>query len=140
MWVIDLICLRGKEEPFCRTRTNPAPIRLARLHVPIGTIARYDPAMEPDRFDDVEFRVLESPEPPPRPPRRRRHGRWVFAMGVAAVTAGALAAGASALTDSAQAPASKKAAVHRSAEKSFGGGDCPFKHRRAQGFDDAARY
>jgi hypothetical protein len=96
--------------------------------------------MEPDRFDDVEFRVLESPEPPPRPPRRRRHGRWAFAMGVAAVTAGALAAGASALTDNAQAPASKKAAVHRSAEKSFGAGDCSFKHRRAQGFDDAARY
>jgi hypothetical protein len=62
-----------------------------------------------------------------------------FALGVAAVTAGALAAGASALTDSAQAPASKKAAVSRSAEQ-FGGRDCPFKHRSAQGFDDSARY
>ena len=96
--------------------------------------------MEPDRFDDVEFRVLESPEPAPRPPRRRRrrHGRWAFAMAVAAVTMGALAAGASALTDSAQAPASKKSAV--SAEKSFSANDCPFKHGRNHGFDDSARY
>jgi hypothetical protein len=93
-----------------------------------------------DRFDDVEFRVLESPEPPPRPPRRRRGHRWAVVLTLMAFTAGALAAGASAFTDSAQAPASKKAAVHRSAEKSFGAGDCPFKHRRAQGFDDSARY
>jgi hypothetical protein len=64
----------------------------------------------------------------------------VFALGVSLVTAGALAAGASALTDSAQAPASKKAAVDRSAEQSVGGRDCPFKHRSAQGFDDSARY
>ena len=94
--------------------------------------------MEPDRFDDVEFRVLESPEPPPRPPRRRRHRRMGFALGVSLVTAGALAAGASALTDSAQAPVSKK--LSRSAEKSFSARDCPFKHRGASGFDDSARY
>jgi anti-sigma factor RsiW len=94
--------------------------------------------MEPDRFDDVELRVVESPEPPPRPPRRRRHRRLAFALGVAAFTAGAMAAGASALTDTAQAPASKK--VSRSAEKSFRAGDCPFKHRSASGFDDSARY
>ena len=59
----------------------------------------------------------------------------VFALGVSLVTAGALAAGASALTDSAQAPVSKKAS--RSAEKSFSAGDCPFKHRFE---NDAARY
>jgi hypothetical protein len=94
--------------------------------------------MEPDRFDDVELRVLESPEPPPRPPRRRRHRRLVFALGVSLVTAGALAAGASALTDSAQAPVSKK--VSRSAEQSLGARDCPFKHRGASSFDDSARY
>jgi hypothetical protein len=66
--------------------------------------------MEPDRFDDVEFRILEGPEPPPRPPRRprRRRRRSVFAIAVTALTAGALAASASALTDRAEAPASKK--------------------------------
>src|SRR3954468_4024844 len=99
--------------------------------------------MDQDRFDDVEFRVLESPEPPPRPPRRRRHGRLAIALAVSGVTALALAAGASALTDRAEAPASKKAAVSRSAEHSFSvrdRNDCPFKHHRDQSFDDSARY
>jgi hypothetical protein len=46
-----------------------------------------------DRFDDVEYEIVESPEPPPR-------RRWP-AVAVAAVLAtGALAAGASALTTS----------------------------------------
>jgi hypothetical protein len=89
--------------------------------------------MEPDRFDDVEFRVLESPEPPPQPRRPRRRHRWAVALMLTAFTAGALAAGASAFTDSAQAPATKKSAVKA---HGYGGGDCPFKHR----FDDAARY
>jgi hypothetical protein len=110
---------------------------LARLHVPIGTNTRYDPAMEPDRFDDVEFRVLESPEPPPRPPRRRRrrrHGRLAIALTLTAFTAGALAAGASAFTDSAEAPATTKSAVKA---HGYSANDCPFKHRA---FDDSARY
>jgi hypothetical protein len=102
--------------------------------------------MEPDRFDDVEFRILESPEPPPRPPRppRRRRRRSVFAIAVAAVTAGALAASASALTDRAEAP-SKTPSLSRNAE-SFslsGGHEChrgKFGHRRDQGFDDSTRY
>jgi hypothetical protein len=54
-----------------------------------------------------------------------------------AFTAGALAAGASAFTDSAQAPASKKAAVKA---HGYGAGDCPFKHRGDSSFDDSARY
>jgi hypothetical protein len=90
-----------------------------------------------DRFDDVEFRVLESPEPPPRPPRRRRGHRWAVVLTLMAFTVGALAAGASAFTDSAQAPASKKAAVKA---HGYGAGDCPFKHRGASSFDDSARY
>jgi ferric-dicitrate binding protein FerR (iron transport regulator) len=89
--------------------------------------------MEPDRFDDVEFRVLESPEPLPQPSRPRRRHRWAVALTLTAFTAGALAAGASAFTDSAQAPATKKAAVKA---HGYSAGDCPFKHR----FDDAARY
>jgi hypothetical protein len=47
-----------------------------------------------ERFDDVEFRIVEDPEPPKRPRRRRR---WVLALTACALTTGALAAGASAL-------------------------------------------
>ena len=50
--------------------------------------------MEPERFDDVAFRIVESPEPPRRPPRGRR---WMLALAAAFLTTGALAAGASAL-------------------------------------------
>jgi hypothetical protein len=50
--------------------------------------------VEPDRFDDVAFRIVEGPEPPRRPPRGRR---WLLALAVAVLTTGALAAGASAL-------------------------------------------
>jgi hypothetical protein len=44
-----------------------------------------------DRFDDVEFKIVEAPEPAPR---RRRRGVAVIA---AVLVAGGLAAGASAL-------------------------------------------
>ena len=50
--------------------------------------------MEHDRFDDVEFRVMERPDPPRRPPRMRR---WMLALAGGVLAAGALAAGASAL-------------------------------------------
>ena len=46
-----------------------------------------------DRFDDVEYEIVESPEPP----RRRR---WPVAVVAAVLATGALAAGASALTTS----------------------------------------
>jgi hypothetical protein len=52
-----------------------------------------------DRFDDVEFHIVEEPEPP-RPRRPRRVRRWAVAAGASVIVAGALAAGASALTDS----------------------------------------
>jgi hypothetical protein len=104
--------------------------------------------MEPDRFDDVEFRVLESPEPSPRPPRsrRRRHGRLAIACAVSGVTALALAAGASALTDRAEAPTAKPGqarSLQNGAWKSFSRHEChrgKLGHRRDQGFDDSARY
>jgi hypothetical protein len=59
--------------------------------------------MEPGRFDDVEFRIVEEPDPQvPRRPRRIGHA---MIAGVAAVALmGSLAAGASALTSTAQAP------------------------------------
>jgi len=67
--------------------------------------------MEPGRFDDVEFRIVEEPADPQVPRRPRRIGPAVIA-GVAAVALmGSLAAGASALTSTAQAPT-------RAAEKS----------------------
>jgi hypothetical protein len=50
--------------------------------------------VEPDRFDDVAYRMLESPEPPQRPPRGRR---WALAGAACLLATGALAAGASAL-------------------------------------------
>jgi hypothetical protein len=52
--------------------------------------------VEPDRFDDVSYRIVQHPDAePPRPPGRRR--KALVAAGLAAVSAGALAAGASAL-------------------------------------------
>jgi hypothetical protein len=50
--------------------------------------------VEPERFDDVAFRIVEGPEPPRRPPRARR---WLVAAGACVLATGALAAGASAL-------------------------------------------
>jgi hypothetical protein len=50
--------------------------------------------VEPERLDDVAFRMLESPEPPRRPPRGRR---WALAVAACLLATGALAAGASAL-------------------------------------------
>ena len=52
----------------------------------------------PGRPDDVSYRILEEPEPPRRRSPRRR--RWLVAASATVLAAGALAAGASALTDS----------------------------------------
>jgi hypothetical protein len=53
----------------------------------------YDRDMPPDRFDDVEFRIIDAPEPRPR-----RGRRWAAAGAATVLAVGALAAGASALT------------------------------------------
>ena len=68
--------------------------------------------MEPDRFDDVELHVIEEPEYPRGP---RRATRWALGVVAAALTAGAMAAGAWALTSSDDAPAvpAAKPSVHR---------------------------
>jgi heme A synthase len=68
--------------------------------------------MEPDRFDDVELHMLEEPEDPRGP---RRATRWALGIVAAALSAGAMAAGAWALTSSDDAPAvpAAKPAVHR---------------------------
>ena len=61
--------------------------------------------MEPNRFDDVESRILEEPVAP-RAPRHapRRLGHAAIAAVAALALTGSLAAGASALTSTAQAP------------------------------------
>src|SRR4051794_8250327 len=77
---------------------------------------RYDPGMEPNRFDDVEIRIVEEPTPPAPRRQPRRLGHAAAALTAAAVVAGTLAAGASALTSTAQAPtrpAAKSQGVER---------------------------
>ena len=60
------------------------------------------PVVGPDRFDDVEFRMLEEPEPPRRPQLRR----WTLTALSAVLATGVFAGGASALTGEDRAPAS----------------------------------
>ena len=60
--------------------------------------------MEPNRFDDVEIRIVEEPVEPRAPRRSRRVGPAVLALTAALALTGSLAAGASALTSTAQAP------------------------------------
>jgi hypothetical protein len=60
--------------------------------------------MEPNRFDDVETRIVEEPVEPRGPRRPQRAGPAVLAVTAALALTGSLAAGASALTSTAQAP------------------------------------
>jgi hypothetical protein len=74
--------------------------------------------MEPNRFDDVETRILEEPDAPrPVRPQQRRLGHAAVAAVAAVALTGSLAAGASALTSTAQAPTRESS---RTAEKSDG--------------------
>ncbi|WP_028065348.1 hypothetical protein [Solirubrobacter soli] len=57
--------------------------------------------MEPNRFDDVDIRIVEEPSEPRKP---KRVGPAVLALTAAFALTGSLAAGASALTSTAQAP------------------------------------
>jgi hypothetical protein len=98
-------------------------------------VSRYAPGMEPDRFDDVETRILESPEPPPRRWRGRWRKRWTVAAVVALFAAGGVTAGASALSGSDD-PAPRKAASEPGGHMGFtadgvpterSGHECRFK-------------
>jgi hypothetical protein len=90
--------------------------------------------MEPNRFDDVETRILEEPVAPRAPLRRqRRLGHAAIAAVAALALTGSLAAGASALTSTAQAPT--RAAESSQAEKGHNGwyGKRDGKCRRGEG-------
>jgi hypothetical protein len=96
--------------------------------------------MEPDRFDDVELHVYEEPEDPRGP---RRATRWVIGAVAAVLTAGAMAAGAWALTGSdAPAPPPAKPAVHRMGTDAAFQGEhpCGRKHRAAESSAASVRY
>ena len=84
-----------------------------------GTI----PRMEPNRFDDVDTRIVEEPFEPRAPRRSWRVGHTALALTAALALTGSLAAGASALTSTAQAPT-------RAVEKS--GHVAKQGHRRGQ--------
>lgn len=60
--------------------------------------------MEPGRFDDVEFRIVEENADPQISRRPRRIGPAMIALVAATALMGSLAAGASALTSTALAP------------------------------------
>lgn len=99
--------------------------------------------MESDRFDDVDFRMIEEPEPA-RPPRRRRR-RGLVAVAAIAV-AGGLAAGASALAspDEPAAPAAAPKVTFDTGAKGHHRGECLREggrhHSRRSEQDTALRY
>ena len=96
--------------------------------------------MESDRFDDVDFRMIEEPE---RPPRRRRRG--LAAVAAIAVAAG-LAAGASALAspDEQSAPPAAPKTTFDAGSKGHHRGECMHEggrhHSRRSEQDTALRY
>jgi hypothetical protein len=70
--------------------------------------------MEPNRFDDVEVRIVEEPvAAAPKPRSQRRLGHAALAVTAAVTLAGSLAAGASALTSTAPAPTRAPAPAQR---------------------------
>src|SRR3954447_8030152 len=73
---------------------------VTRQLLPPPTSERYDADMGPGEFEDVSYRIEEEPEPPRRP---RRRGALAIAAVAALLCAGAVAAGASALTGSSDA-------------------------------------
>jgi hypothetical protein len=87
--------------------------------------------MEPDRFDDVELQMLEQPEAPRGP---HRATRWAIGGVAALLSAGAMAAGAWALTSSDDPPVPPaKPAVHRvHSDAGFAGErPCGREHKRS---------
>jgi hypothetical protein len=80
--------------------------------------------VESDRFDDVDFRMIEAPTPPPRCPRRR----GLVAAGAVLVACG-LGLGASAFADSGSPPAAKPSLVGDKQLRHHGGCHHGFRHQ-----------
>jgi hypothetical protein len=85
------------------------------------------PAVGPDRFDDVEFRMLEQPEPPQRPRLRR----WTLTALSAVLATGLFAGGASALTSEERAPASSSKLEGWESYGPLKSRDCDRRHKGA---------
>ena len=104
--------------------------------------------MEPDRFDDVGFRIVEEPAPPPR--RTSLRLRMALALSAWILGAGALAAGASALTGAGGEAAGEKARDRPSVQRTAdgipyerSGMECEAgkaRHERSQRGSDARDY
>ena len=83
--------------------------------------------MGPERFDDVEYRVLEQPEPPARPRLRR----WTLTALSAVLATGMFAGGASAVSGDDAAPAAKaKSSVLKVTSRDYRDCDRDKAHRR----------
>ena len=89
--------------------------------------------MGPDRFDDVEYRVLEEPAPP-RVPRARR---WTLTALAVVVATGALSGGASALTSEEAATPAKVSHKSGSSYRDFR--DCD-KYKRHESRNSTVKY
>ena len=89
--------------------------------------------MGSDRFDDVEFKIVETPEPAPR---GRRRGRVVVAT---LVVAGGLAVGASALASSSDEPTTQPAAQPAQSHTSDGDRSTRRGHKCRRGDRDKSR-
>jgi hypothetical protein len=94
--------------------------------------------VEPDRFDDVDFSILEAPEPAPR---RRRRG---LAVAAGLVAAAGLAAGATALASQGDSTPPPAAAPTISISHGHRGGLCLREggrhHSRQSHRDSSVRY
>jgi hypothetical protein len=96
--------------------------------------------VEPDRFDDVELQMIEEPDYPRGP---RRATRWAIGVVAAALTAGAMAAGAWALTssdDTPAVPAAKPSVHHLRGDAAWRGEHPCGRTHRTQSSSGTVRY